>query len=66
MPIYEYKCKKCDHKFDKLQKISDEPLTQCPECKKGSLEKLISTGGICLMGHGWANPGMSASTRKTK
>lgn len=37
MPINSYKCDKCNHEFDKLQKLSDERLTTCPECKEESL-----------------------------
>jgi putative FmdB family regulatory protein len=53
MPIYEYKCKACEHKFDKLQKISDEPLTVCPDCGKPELVKLVSAAGFRLKGTGW-------------
>lgn len=66
MPIYEYKCEKCTHLFEKLQKISDQPLTLCPQCNKEGLTKLVSTGGILKLGHGWYDSGMSASSRKGK
>lgn len=66
MPIYEYKCEKCTHLFEKLQKISDQPLTLCPQCNKEGLIKLVSTGGILKLGHGWYDSGMSASSRKGK
>ena len=35
MPIYEYACKSCGHAFDALQKMSDDPLTECPDCGLG-------------------------------
>ena len=53
MPIYEYKCDACDHRFDKLQKISDEPLKDCPSCGESALTKLVSAAGFRLKGTGW-------------
>lgn len=53
MPIYEYKCNACEHRFDKLQKISDPVLTDCPECGKPELSKLVSAAGFRLKGGGW-------------
>ncbi len=63
MPIYEYGCTKCGHKFEKIQKFSDDPLTECPNCKEEALQKLISQGNFCLMGFGWTNPGLHASKK---
>ncbi len=53
MPIYEYACKKCEHAFDVLQKISDPVLTDCPECGESALRKLISAPSFRLKGSGW-------------
>jgi putative FmdB family regulatory protein len=53
MPIYEYRCKACGHQLEKLQKISDDPLTDCPACGKPELSKLISAAGFRLKGGGW-------------
>jgi putative FmdB family regulatory protein len=53
MPIYEYQCGSCGHVFDELQKISDAPLTVCPECKKRKLKKLLSAPKFRLKGGGW-------------
>lgn len=53
MPIYEYKCKACEHKFDKLQKISDAALVDCPDCGQPELVKLVSAAGFRLKGTGW-------------
>ena len=53
MPIYEYACKQCGHTFDALQKMSDEPLTDCPECGAPQLRKLISAPNFRLKGGGW-------------
>lgn len=53
MPIYEYRCKSCGHEFELLQKISDDPVTGCPECKNETVQKLISTPDFHLKGNGW-------------
>ncbi len=52
MPIYEYACAKCGHQLEVMQKISDKPLTRCPECR-GKLEKLFSQTSFQLKGAGW-------------
>jgi putative FmdB family regulatory protein len=52
MPIYEYACLKCGHQFEVMQKMSDEPLSKCPECK-GRLEKQFSQTSFQLKGSGW-------------
>jgi len=64
MPIYEYKCKSCEHKFDKLQKISDDPLVDCPDCGKPELIKLISAAGFRLKGTGWYETDFKNSSKK--
>ena len=53
MPIYEYVCKKCDHTLDALQKMSDDPLLDCPECGKPALRRLVSAPRFRLKGEGW-------------
>lgn len=53
MPIYEYECNACGHKLEKLQKISDAPLTDCPACAQPDLHKLISPVAFRLKGGGW-------------
>ena len=53
MPIYEYQCDDCEHKLESLQKISDEPLKDCPECGEPGLRKLISAVAFRLKGAGW-------------
>ena len=53
MPIYEYACKKCDHRLDALQKISDDLLTDCPECGEAALKRLLSAPRFRLKGQGW-------------
>ncbi len=53
MPIYEYRCQSCGHELEKLQKIADPPLVDCPECEQPKLQKLISAAGFRLKGGGW-------------
>jgi putative FmdB family regulatory protein len=52
MPIYEYKCSKCEAHFEKMQKISEEPLKVCETCG-GTLEKQWSLSGFQFKGAGW-------------
>lgn len=53
MPTYEYQCKACGVKFERFQQISEEPITECPECS-GPVKKLISAGaGIIFKGSGF-------------
>ena len=53
MPIYEYVCQECGHQLEAIQKISDAPLKECPECGKSGLQKQISAAGFRLKGGGW-------------
>ena len=53
MPIYEYACKVCDHTLDALQKMSDDPLLECPECGEPALKWLLSAPRFRLKGEGW-------------
>lgn len=56
MPLYAYRCKKCNHECEEIQKFSDPPLTVCEECG-GELEKLIGTPSFHLKGGGWYSDG---------
>jgi putative FmdB family regulatory protein len=53
MPIYEYRCEHCGHELEKMQKLADAPLTDCPACGQPTLKKLISAVGFRLKGSGW-------------
>lgn len=53
MPIYEYRCEACGHQKEFLQRISDAPLTLCPECGKPRFSKMLSAAGFHLKGTGW-------------
>ena len=52
MPLYEYQCKKCGHRFEKIQKFSDKPVKKCPECG-GAVEQVISAPAVQFKGSGW-------------
>ena len=52
MPIYEYKCKNCGHRFEKIQKFSDPAIKKCPECG-GAVEQVISAPAVQFKGSGW-------------
>lgn len=67
MPIYAYKCESCGHAKDVLQKISAEPLTDCPACGAATFKKQLTAAGFQLKGSGWyatdfRNGGSSAAT----
>ena len=53
MPIYAYKCAECGHELDVIQKVSDTPLTDCPNCGKPALVKQVTAAGFQLKGSGW-------------
>ena len=53
MPIYEYVCDECEHQFETIQKISEDPLKTCPECDSESLRKKVSAAAFRLKGDGW-------------
>jgi putative FmdB family regulatory protein len=53
MPIYEYGCPSCEHHFEEIQKISDGPITVCPECEKDGVRRLVSAPSFHLKGSGW-------------
>ena len=52
MPLYEYQCKKCGHRFEKILKFSDKPIKKCPECG-GRVEQVISAPAVQFKGSGW-------------
>ena len=53
MPLYEYQCKVCHHRFEKIRKFSDPPLTECPECGEDEVEQLLSAPAVQFKGSGW-------------
>jgi putative FmdB family regulatory protein len=52
MPLHEYECKKCGHRFERIQKFSDPPVKKCPECG-GKVEQLLSAPAVQFKGSGW-------------
>jgi putative FmdB family regulatory protein len=52
MPLYEYECDTCGHRFEVIQKFSDSPITECPKCQ-GPVHKLFSSPAIQFKGSGW-------------
>jgi putative FmdB family regulatory protein len=52
MPLYEYQCEKCGHRFEKIQKFSDKMVRKCPECG-GKVEQMISAPAVQFKGSGW-------------
>ena len=52
MPLYEYECQKCGHRFEKIQLFSDRMLKKCPECG-GKIEQMISAPAFQFKGSGW-------------
>lgn len=53
MPTYEYKCTSCAHQFEKMQKITEDPLIICPSCSKATLQKVLHPPPIVFKGQGW-------------
>ena len=64
MPIYEYECQECGHRHEALQKVSDVPLSTCPECHAEGLKKLISAAGFRLSGSGWYETDFKSGNQK--
>jgi putative FmdB family regulatory protein len=52
MPLYEYQCDACSHRFERIQKFSDPPIETCPNCG-GTVRKLLSSPAIQFKGSGW-------------
>jgi putative FmdB family regulatory protein len=52
VPLYDYLCKKCGHRFEKIQKFSDPEIKECPQCG-GEVERLLSAPAVQFKGSGW-------------
>ena len=62
MPTYEYKCDQCGYRFEKFEKMTDQPLKKCPECN-GPVHRLISSGaGVIFKGSGFYKNDYSKQT----
>ncbi|MEQ8834873.1 MAG: zinc ribbon domain-containing protein [Miltoncostaeaceae bacterium] len=55
MPFYEYRCKACDHRFEVLQRMSDEPVTACESCGAEEAERVLYAPAIHFKGSGFHN-----------
>ena len=66
MPIYEYLCEKCEHEFEREQRITADPIKTCPECKSRRVKKLISQTSFVLKGGGWYNDLYSSTKKEEK
>jgi putative FmdB family regulatory protein len=64
MPIYEYRCQSCGHELEKLQRMSDAALTDCPECGKSELKRLVSAAAFRLKGGGWYETDFKKSNQR--
>jgi putative FmdB family regulatory protein len=64
MPIYEYQCQSCKHELEKLQKLSDAPLSVCPQCSEPQLKRKISAAGFRLKGAGWYETDFKQGNKK--
>ena len=64
MPIYEYKCLKCEHQFEVIQRFSDNPIKSCPKCKKNNIKKMISAPTFRLKGGGWYETDFKTGSKK--
>jgi putative FmdB family regulatory protein len=66
MPIYEYLCEKCEHEFEREQRITDPPVKTCPKCRSRKVKKLISRTSFVLKGSGWYSDLYSSSKSDAK
>jgi putative FmdB family regulatory protein len=64
MPIYEYRCESCEQTLEALQRMSDEPLKQCPSCGKETLSKMVSAASFRLKGGGWYETDFKTGKKK--
>jgi putative FmdB family regulatory protein len=62
MPTYEYQCDACGHEFEREQRISDDPIKTCPECRARKARRLISRTSFVLKGGGWYSDLYSSSS----
>jgi putative FmdB family regulatory protein len=64
MPIYEYQCQECSKELEALQKISEAPLVDCPECGASALKKKVSAAAFRLKGGGWYETDFKTGKKK--
>ena len=66
MPIYEYLCEKCGLEFEREQRISDETVKSCHDCRARQVKRLISQTSFLLKGRGWHSDLYSSAKQDTK
>ncbi len=64
MPIYEYQCQSCGNEVEVIQKVSDDPLKDCPVCNKPDLKKKVSAAAFRLSGSGWYETDFKSGNKK--
>jgi len=64
MPIYEFQCQSCGNEVEVLQKISDDPLKDCPACGKPDMKKKVSAAAFRLSGSGWYETDFKSGNKK--
>ncbi|RZO67433.1 MAG: zinc ribbon domain-containing protein [Halieaceae bacterium] len=64
MPIYEYQCQECGHELEAIQRLADDPLTECPACGKQGLKKRVSAPSFRLSGGGWYETDFKTGDKK--
>ena len=63
MPLYEYRCSACAHRFEVRQGFNDPPLASCPQCQ-GAAQRVIQPVGIVFKGSGWHSTDYRSSSYK--
>ena len=53
MPVYAYSCSSCGLQFERMQRFSDQPVSDCPECNEHTVQRVIQPVGIIFKGSGW-------------
>ncbi|MFK7897611.1 MAG: FmdB family zinc ribbon protein [Myxococcota bacterium] len=65
MPTYDYQCEKCGFEFEREQRITEDPIKTCPECKGRKVKKLLSAPNFILKGGGWYADGYGSTAKKS-
>lgn len=65
MPTYDYVCQKCDFEFEREQRITENPIKTCPQCKSRKAKRLLSAPSFILKGGGWYADGYGSSGTKS-
>lgn len=64
MPTYEYACDHCGHHFERVQRITEDPIKKCPECGKLKARRMITAGNFILKGGGWESDLYSGASNR--